>query len=45
MATGGVAYLPVDLPAGNYALLCFIPDAKDGKPHLEHGMVKPFTVN
>jgi len=45
MAKDGVAYLPVDLPPGNYALLCFLPDAKDGKAHLEHGMIKPFTVN
>jgi uncharacterized cupredoxin-like copper-binding protein len=29
---------------GEYALICFIPDAKDGKPHLAHGMVKQFTV-
>jgi hypothetical protein len=29
---------------GNYVMLCFLPDAKDGKPHLDHGMVKEFTV-
>lgn len=45
MATGGVAYLPVNLEKGEYALFCFLPDAKDGKPHAAHGMVKPFTVN
>jgi hypothetical protein len=45
MATGGVAYLPVNLEKGDYALFCFLPDAKDGKLHAEHGMVKPFTVN
>lgn len=30
---------------GNYALLCFLPDAKDGKEHALHGMVKDITVN
>lgn len=40
--TGGFA--TVDLTPGNYVLACFIPDAKDGKAHIEHGMVKEFTV-
>lgn len=43
-ATGTTSYITVDLPAGNYTLLCFIPDMKDGKPHLEHGMTKDFKV-
>jgi hypothetical protein len=30
---------------GDYSLLCFLPDAKDGKPHLMHGMVKPLKVS
>ena len=38
----------IDLTAsftpGDYTLLCFVPDAKDGKPHIAHGMVKNFTV-
>ncbi|HJU90023.1 MAG TPA: hypothetical protein VJ672_11555 [Gemmatimonadaceae bacterium] len=29
---------------GEYGLICFIPDAKDGKPHFVHGMVHQFTV-
>jgi hypothetical protein len=29
---------------GNYAFICFIPDAKDGKPHFTHGMTKEFSV-
>jgi hypothetical protein len=29
---------------GNYAFICFIPDAKDGKPHSTHGMTKDFSV-
>ena len=46
LATGGHAYFPAQLEAGgNYALLCFLPDAKDGKPHVMHGMVKEFKVS
>lgn len=49
---GGVApftgseslYLEVDLTPGNYLLVCFVPDAKDGKAHLEHGMIMPITI-
>lgn len=44
MAKGSVAYLPVNLTAGEYGLLCFLPDAKDGRPHTVHGMTKQFTV-
>lgn len=44
VAKGGSNYYTVDLTPGNYAALCFIPDAKDKKPHLEHGMIKEFTV-
>jgi hypothetical protein len=41
---GEHAFIEVDLPAGEYALICFLPDAKDGKPHFEHGMMKQETV-
>jgi hypothetical protein len=34
----------LDLTPGRYVMLCFIPDAKDGKPHIAHGMAKEFTV-
>ncbi len=34
----------VDLTPGDYALICFLPDIKDGKAHLLHGMVKPVKV-
>jgi len=30
---------------GNYALICFLPDAKDGKEHALHGMAKDITVD
>ena len=35
----------VGLTPGNDVLFCFPPpDAKDGKPHLMHGMAKLITV-
>ena len=42
--TGGHAYMVVDLAPGDYGFLCFVPDAKDGKPHVAHGMVKQVKV-
>jgi hypothetical protein len=52
-AVGGAApftkgrsiYVPVDLTPGNYVLICFVPDATDGKPHVDHGMVTQLTVS
>ena len=41
---GGTAYVTVDFAPGDYAFVCFLPDAKDGKPHFEHGMVKQVHV-
>ena len=35
----------VDLTPGDYGLICFVPDAKDGKPHLVHGMMKTIKVS
>jgi hypothetical protein len=37
-------YVTVDLTPGNYVLVCFLPDVKDGKTHLEHGMIKEIEV-
>lgn len=42
---GMSAYVSANLTPGKYAMLCFVRDAKDGKRHVEHGMVKDFTVN
>jgi hypothetical protein len=44
MANGAVVYVPVDLEPGEYGLYCFLPDAKDGKPHIAHGMMTQITV-
>jgi hypothetical protein len=41
---GSHSFIEVDLPPGEYGLLCFLPDAKDGKPHFEHGMTRQTTV-
>jgi hypothetical protein len=51
-ALGGIAgmepgiseYFTYDFTPGAYALVCFVPDAKDGKPHFAHGMVQQVTV-
>jgi len=44
MEKGRTARINVNLTPGDYALVCFIPDAKDGKPHLAHGMVQQIHV-
>jgi uncharacterized cupredoxin-like copper-binding protein len=44
MATGRSMQLTADFAPGEYALLCFLPDAKDGKMHVAHGMMKQITV-
>jgi uncharacterized cupredoxin-like copper-binding protein len=44
LSPGTVAYLNADFPPGEYVLLCFLPDTRDGKPHIAHGMRKQFTV-
>ena len=41
---GGRASFTADLTPGDYGLLCFIPDSKDGRPHLAHGMIKTIKV-
>ncbi|MBI5566280.1 MAG: hypothetical protein HY870_15385 [Chloroflexi bacterium] len=45
MAAGMRAWATVDLKAGSYVAVCFVPDSGDGKSHLEHGMLMPLTVN
>jgi hypothetical protein len=41
---GSSGSFTADLTPGNYGLICFVPDAKDGKPHLMHGMMRQVTV-
>jgi hypothetical protein len=44
LANGIADELVVDLEPGEYGLYCFLPDAKDGKPHVMHGMMHQLTV-
>jgi uncharacterized cupredoxin-like copper-binding protein len=44
LAHGQSGSFPVTLTPGKYGLICFLPDAKDGKMHAMHGMVKEITV-
>lgn len=43
IAPNGTEEVRLDLKAGQYVLLCFIP-SPDGVPHLAKGMVKPLRV-
>jgi hypothetical protein len=42
---GKSATFTLTLKPGNYLVICFWPDAKDGKPHLVHGMIKQVAVS
>ena len=44
MAKGEWNDIVVDLSPGEYAMFCFVPDAKDGKEHVAHGMIRQFSV-
>ena len=44
MEAGMTEYFTADFAPGKYALICFLPDAKDGKPHFAHGMLQEITV-
>ena len=45
LGVGQTASFPLNLTPGDYGLICFIPDAKDGKPHYAHGMLHQFKVS
>lgn len=45
LAVGQAANFTATFTPGDYAMLCFVPDSKDGKPHVAHGMVMPFKVS
>lgn len=44
LSTGESNRIAADFTPGEYVLLCFVPDVKDGKPHVAHGMVRQITV-
>jgi uncharacterized cupredoxin-like copper-binding protein len=41
---GASATFVADLSPGEYGLICFLPDSKDGKPHWTHGMMTQFKI-
>ena len=45
VAAGIPSYYSVDLTPGEYAIICFLEDAKDGKPHFAHGMIQQIKVS
>jgi len=45
LSAGQANLVTVDVTPGDYVLICFVPDAADGKPHLAHGMAKQITVS
>lgn len=45
LSKGLHAFFTTNLDAGDYVLVCFLQDAKDGKPHFVHGMVQPFKIS
>lgn len=44
MAKARTGIFTANLTPGIYALLCFAPDMKDGKPHSAHGMTSEFVI-
>jgi hypothetical protein len=44
IAPGQTNVLSLALTPGRYALLCFVPDAKDGRPHVAHGMMRDVEI-
>jgi uncharacterized cupredoxin-like copper-binding protein len=44
LGKGRTGSFTTNLTPGRYGLICYIPDAKDGKPHVMHGMVQEITV-
>ena len=43
LAPGEEAYFELDLTPGDYALLCFVT-ARDGRSHIDHGMIRQIRV-
>jgi uncharacterized cupredoxin-like copper-binding protein len=44
LGKGRTGTFTTTLTPGRYAVACFIPDVKDGKPHAMHGMVQEITI-
>jgi hypothetical protein len=44
MSAGETNWLLLDLAAGDYFAICYVPDPETGAPHFALGMMMPFTV-
>jgi hypothetical protein len=44
ISRGKTNVITVDFQKGTYLLVCFFPDAEDGRPHVVHGMERVVTV-
>ena len=44
IAAGDQGYFTYNFTPGRYAFMCFVPDTRDGKSHVAHGMIKEFTI-
>jgi plastocyanin len=44
IAAGETVSMDVDLPAGEYAFICFVPDPASGAPHAALGMIGGLTI-
>jgi hypothetical protein len=44
LSMGKTGWIPVNLEAGTYIILCFVPDIESGMPHAYHGMYQVITV-
>jgi hypothetical protein len=45
ISPGQTMNFDVELTPGDYVALCFVPDHNDGRLHIDHGMVLPFTIS
>jgi uncharacterized cupredoxin-like copper-binding protein len=45
ISPGQTINFTLDLTPGTYGIICFVPDAGDGKPHVFHGMTTTFTIS
>ncbi len=44
ISAGSTATMDIDVEAGNYAFICFVPDPATGAPHAALGMIGGLTV-
>jgi hypothetical protein len=42
---GKNTFFEANLTPGDYGMICFLPDAKDNKPHFTHGMMQQIKIS